>query len=417
MLQTPFTQAVVTRRPRPTGVASASAPSAQFGLSGFPRFCATTLSLLATCTSGWISTVAGWERGGQDTERVAWIFVGLVLLLSAHLIPALARDTALPLRLTSLFLWVVAMVATGYTHATFFITAQEHAGATRASQIVYTPVAQTVPTAGRSLDEIATERAKVERDLAQTNAQQCREKCTGTTVRRAVLNAKLTALNIEVDEARRQERSVDEAAADRQHLAQLKLSAMADPFTYRLAALMNVDTSTVDLGMALSFGWLLEGVACLGWLLALPRKRQQNTEEVTATTTVFDALPNESNASACESNVSYGMSNAVSVDSNGGAFPRDALTLHAANPVAVVGHDVSADRGGLDSPDSIGDQAEIASDLRRLLSAIERGETRRTVKDIRRYLRCSQEKAQSLRRDIDNAGCVAAGSVDRLAVL
>jgi len=420
MLQNTFAQAVGVRQPLESieSASTTASRASQSGLSGFPRFCATTLSVLATCTSAWISTVAGWERGGQTTERVAWIFVGLVLLVSAHLIPALSRDTALPLRLTSLLLWAVAMVATGYTHATFFIAAQEHAGEARASQIVVpASVVQSEAGIGRSLAQIAIERAQVERELAFATAQQCRDKCTVLTVRRAALSARLTALNIEVDEAKRQERSADEAAADRQHVAQLKTSALADPVTYRLAALMHVHTGTVDLGIALSFGWLLEGVACLGWLLALPRKRQDDWDGRSVTTGGCETLLKESNVIASKSNVPHDPSNAHADESNEANILGDTLTLGASNAVALAGHDDSENRRGEGSSGTGGVQSGIAPDLRRLLSAIERGETRRTVKDIRRYLKCSQEKAQSLRREIDNAGYVAAEGVDRLAAL
>jgi hypothetical protein len=373
------------------------------GLSGFARLCAIFLSLMATCTSGWISIVAGWERGGQGPERAAWIFVGLVLLLSAHLIPALSRDSALPLRLTSLLLWAVAMVATGYTHATFFIAAQEHAGAARASQIVGAPALVSVeapPT--RTLDQIAIERALVERDLALANAQQCREKCPALGARRATLNARLTALNIEVDEARRRERSADEAREDRQHLAQMKTSAMADPVTYQLAALLKVSTGAVDLGMALSFGWLLEGVACLGWLLALPRKRSLEWNHDKVANAPEGTLPNKSNVTSDCSNGFSPQSNAVKAESNESKFRSDAVTHIVSREGESVSRDDTVDRTGASRSRIGGDESEIPPDLRRLLSAIERGETRRTVKDIRRYLRCSQEKAQSLRREIGN---------------
>ena len=58
-------------------------------VSRYTRATACVLSLVATGTSAAIAVVAGCDRGGSSTERFAWIFVGLVLLLSARQFPLL----------------------------------------------------------------------------------------------------------------------------------------------------------------------------------------------------------------------------------------------------------------------------------------------------------------------------------------
>ncbi|WP_157381846.1 hypothetical protein [Burkholderia ubonensis] len=56
-----------------------------------PRFLALSLGLGATGPSAWISIVAGIERSGTAGERFGWAAVALVVLLAAHLLPALTR--------------------------------------------------------------------------------------------------------------------------------------------------------------------------------------------------------------------------------------------------------------------------------------------------------------------------------------
>lgn len=366
---------------------------AQQSLGGFPRFCAISLALMATGTSAWISTVAGWERGGEITERVAWIFVGLVLLFSAHLIPALSRNAAMGLRMMALALWATAMLATGYTHATFFIAAQQHAGEARARKID-TPSSGLVAAAaspGRTLDQIAGERAQVQRDIAIASAQHCRDKCPWLTVRQATLNSKLTALNIEVDEARRRERSADQAAAELDRVAGLKRSAMADPVTYRLAALFNVSPGTVDLGVALAFGWLLEGVACVGWLLALPQRSNVPLLAAHLEPVSGGALGSVSNGNSGGSNVSAGESNVSAVESNVAVAAESAAAEQAALEVTTepVAASVAATENGDDG---------LHPKIRGLVVSVERGEIKPTVKAIRAHLECSQERAMEVRQ-------------------
>ncbi|WP_232435514.1 hypothetical protein [Burkholderia ubonensis] len=64
-----------------------------------PRFLALSLALGATGPSAWISLVAGVERSGKPGERFGWATVALVVLLVAHLLPALTRGDRWPVRL------------------------------------------------------------------------------------------------------------------------------------------------------------------------------------------------------------------------------------------------------------------------------------------------------------------------------
>ncbi|WP_244122380.1 hypothetical protein [Burkholderia latens] len=128
--------------------------------STLPLRIALVLALGATGTSAWISIVAGIERGGTSAERVAWAAVALVALLAAHLLPALTRGEPLQIKLPAMALWLVCLVGTGYGHATFFLSAQQHAGAQRASAIeTLRPNAQAEP--GRPRDVVARDQARV----------------------------------------------------------------------------------------------------------------------------------------------------------------------------------------------------------------------------------------------------------------
>jgi hypothetical protein len=95
-----------------------------------------TFATVATATFVCVSVMAARERGGQFNERLVWVGIGLVVMLSAHLMPALCRGTPVTIRIAALLLWLVSMVATGYGHAMFFMSAQEHAGVLRTSYFV-----------------------------------------------------------------------------------------------------------------------------------------------------------------------------------------------------------------------------------------------------------------------------------------
>ena len=91
---------------------------------------------LATVASGTalsLSILAGWQRGGTLPERVVWVAMGIVLVVSAHLLPALIRESPLIVRGMGSALWVACMMTAGYGHLNFFLLAQQHAGERRAS--------------------------------------------------------------------------------------------------------------------------------------------------------------------------------------------------------------------------------------------------------------------------------------------
>ena len=234
------------------------------------RVLVTLLAGTATLTSMGISILAGWARGGSTMERTAWVFVGLVLLLSAHLIPALTKGLHIARRAPALIIWAGAMLATGYGHATFFVVAQHDAGAVRARLVPTQPTPVGQGPVGRSQGVIAADRATVDQQLAALEAQKCRDTCTYITYRRKTLQARRAALDIEMQDAKRRYALEDEADAARAKTEAQRETAMADPVSALLSGVFGVKVSAVNLWLSVFLGWLMESVACLAWSLALP---------------------------------------------------------------------------------------------------------------------------------------------------
>lgn len=213
------------------------------------------LAVTATATAACLSILAGWQRGGWVAERALWIAVGVVLVVAAHLLPALCRSHGWRIRVLGTVLWLACMAATCYGHAVFFVMAQKHAGELRAEAV---PV---VVTHGRGLAEIAVERADSVARLARVTERRCGDRCATVRIERATLTARLDALDVEAAEAKRAEAAQDSAAAAR-------AAAMADPVTGALTA-FGLPVAHADLIAGLAFAAVLEGVACFAWLLVL----------------------------------------------------------------------------------------------------------------------------------------------------
>jgi hypothetical protein len=300
------------------------------------------LAVTATATAVCLSIVAGWQRGGWAVERALWIAVGVVLVIAAHLLPALVRSHGWRIRLIGAALWVACMAATCYGHAVFFVMAQKHAGELRAAAV------PAVESHGRDLSVIARDRADVVTRLARATARRCVDLCPALRVERTSLAARLEALDIEKGEAIRLQAAQDRSEAARD-------AAMTDPVTGALTA-FGVTVAHADLVAGLAFAAVLEGVACFAWLLAIP------LDAVTeiAVTPVAQGSHAESVTPVTES------SNAVA-------------------PVATT----------VTEP-----VAEPVDDVKRVFDAVTAGQLRPTVNEIRRFLGCSQATASAVRKQI-----------------
>ncbi|MGA4215157.1 hypothetical protein ACI2UO_25405 [Ralstonia nicotianae] len=314
------------------------------------------LSIGATGTAICLSVLAGWQRGGSLPERLVWVAVGVVLVVSAHLLPALVRDSPYRVRAVAGVLWLACMATTCFGHLTFFVLAQRHAGELRAPAI---PVAElALPV--RSLTVIMAQRASITAQLATANTRRCLRDCPMQEARRVTLTAKLDALEAEAGEIRRRQ-SADDRAKERRD------ALVADPVTARLAALLATTITRVDLLSGLAFAAVLEGVACLLWTVTL-RSRSPVTEvaPVVAPVTVNHPPVMASHGPESESHT----------QERGSHTP-------ANEPVTSL--------PATESPDP---------DMTQLAQAVAAGQVRPTVADIRRFLRVSQARAATLHRQL-----------------
>jgi hypothetical protein len=333
------------------------------------RRTALALAVAATTTALSLSVLAGWQRGGSLQERLAWVTIGLVLVTSAHLLPALLRESSFLVRVTGSVLWSACLMTACIGHAVFFVTSQQHAGELRVLAVPTAPV----QTSGRSLTNVMAERAVATAQLATVNARYCPSNCPTLEARRTTLAARVDALNAEADDIRRQQVAADRVTARRDALR-------ADPVTSRLAALLGVPASRIDLLFGSLFAAVLEGVACLLWAVALrpsslPVAMGARMPEVAAVTDSVDTTPPTITAVA----------NA----------PHPAVTrVTVSHPERAPGRETLA----TSPPSSASDPVD--NHLTQLVRDIANGLVRPTVADIRRHLGCSQAKAVALRRQI-----------------
>ncbi|MGA4231786.1 hypothetical protein ACI2UN_08720 [Ralstonia nicotianae] len=313
------------------------------------RLACLALAVGATGTAICLSVLTGWQRGGSLPERLVWVAIGIVLVVSAHLLPALVRGAPLGVRGMAVVLWLACMAGACYGHASFFLVAQRHAGELRAASA---PLTEMMPEE-RSLTAVMAERATVTAQLATVNARQCQHGCPTLVARRVTLTARLDALEAEAGEIRRRQ-STDDRALERRD------ALVADPVTARLAALLRTTAVRVDLLSGLVFAAVVEGVACLLWTVTL-RSGPAVTEVPPVSAPV--------------------------------------MVSHAPEPAS---HEPMADSHALVSdlvtPLPAGESR--SADVTQLAQAVAAGQVRPTVADIRRHLACSQARAIALRRQL-----------------
>jgi len=275
--------------------------------------------------------------------------VGIVLVVAAHLLPALCRPHGWRIRALGLALWIGCMTATCYGHAVFFVMAEKHAGDFRAA------VVPVVSVPGRNLAEIANDRASIVARLARVTERKCGDRCAAVRIEHTTLDAKLVALDAESAEVMRRELALDRADAER-------AAAKADPLAGLLTD-FGVAADRVDLVAGMAFAVVIEGVACFCWLLAL-RPAEAPVKTVTPAQDASHVLPVTPVMRA---------STLVAHSGNGTSGRQDAATLPA---------------------------GEQADDLTRVLTATCNGTLRGTVAEIRKHLGCSQAKAATIRKQL-----------------
>lgn len=345
------------------------------------------LAISATSTALCLSVLSGWQRGGALPERLVWVAIGLVLVTSAHLLPALLRDAPILVRAIGSVLWGACLATACIGHAVFFVTAQQHAGELRVSAVPATPVS----TSGRSLTAVMAERATVTSQLAAANARYCAGNCALLEARRVTFAARVDALNAEADDIRRQQVADDRVTARRDALR-------VDPVTSRLAALLGVPVPRIDLLFASMFAAVLESVACLLWTVALrppslPAVKGVSTPAVATVEDSVDVTPSTITAVANATNASHPVVMPVKVSHTDATVSREIVTASHCDTICS-----DAPRYDPATPPSTSDPIDVH--LTRLTQDVAAGRVRPTVADIRRHLGCSQAKAAALRRQL-----------------
>lgn len=348
------------------------------------RRSAFVLAVSATATALCLSVLAGWQRGGTLPERLIWIAIGMVLVTSAHLLPALIHEMPIAIRAVGSVLWGACLLAACFGHAVFFTLAQQNAGELRAATVQTTSVSEPA----RSLTTVMAERATVTAQLALAQARNCIGNCTTLKSRRVTLAARLDALNAEADDVRRQRAAVDRVTAQRDAL-------LVDPVTSRLAALLGITAMRVDLLSGLMFAAVLEGVACLLWTVALRSSGTEAESSATGVTSPAVAMTGDVTAP-----VVAAVTDATDLGEPG---VTQVIASHAGKTVSrkdvTPGHETTprshAPRDGPITPFPTARTDHLLSQLVRDVTA---GLVRPTVADIRRHLGCSQARAAELRR-------------------
>ncbi|WP_431229168.1 twin-arginine translocation pathway signal protein [Burkholderia contaminans] len=350
------------------------------------------LAVLATSTSTWITVVAGIERGGRINEQIAWAAVGVVLLLGAHLIPAVIRQSPPKVRIAAMTVWAVCMLSTGYGHATFFLTAQGHAGDVRAATVQRSlPAPQQQVPHGRTPAAVAADQARVKQALIAARATRCATSCRLLEARRESLSIQLAALDVEAEEARRNQAAADRVRASTEAVRLRVERARLDPVSARAADALGISRDSIDLAIAITFGGLLECVACLGWMLALASSAT--------------SIRNDARADANQTIELVGLAGqTATVATHSELLLGDQLT-----PA-----DIAPTRDN-DEASTFPPTPETDQDLVKITHAIALERLRPTVKEIREFLHCSQKRAMELRRQFLDDVCDASRSPAELA--
>ena len=355
------------------------------------RVVALAVAVIATSTSIAISVLAGFERGGTAAEQWVWTALALALLLSAHLIPAMARDAQPFVRLVALLLWLAAMVSTAYTHGTFFLAAQQHAGEVRAEQVRVPDAAHDEASTRDSITALLRQQARLQGALNQSALVRCVADCRSLAVRRKTLRDQLDSIKGQLDEERRAEQADDRQATERAHALARQEEQRGDPVSARVSGWLGVPVPSLDLALAIFLGLLLESVACFFWSIVLTVTRSGDLPAVN-----FGV-----NAPV------HGATVGIARTPMHQAFVLGAIPP-AANDSRVIEHGPESSKEteprseatiGAEKVDADAERAEVDDEVM-LRKALEAGLATNSIADITRVLRCSEGRALALRRKI-----------------
>lgn len=235
------------------------------------------LAITFTTVSLAMITEASWARSGSLSEAIIMSFLSGGVALSAHLLPALTRRRVgkFGWGVVSL-IWIVALLATLYSHTIFFISTSSNAGNLRATESTQVKdiAAQSEETKklmqntdARSVVAISRDIANVDIQINQLTPRACTN-CKRIKANIAGLQAKKDALNVEMDESKRIASLRDKAIEMDQKAAAAKDNARLDPVAEKLmGTFKGINADAMTLFYSLLLAALLEMLATLCWWL------------------------------------------------------------------------------------------------------------------------------------------------------
>lgn len=327
------------------------------------------LGASATAISVCIAAYAGWLRGDTGLAQLVWIALGVVAVFGLHLLPMYFSQAGTWLRTLLFVIWVALLAFVMEGQVTFFLIEQINAGDKRAKAVplMIQAIAQT--PSGRSPTLIARDAAEVNAKLALVDAIRCPAgACPTVQARKATLSARLAALTVEADEAKRREAEEDRRQAQADEAQAIRDSRRANPFASSLASLL--DTTEARLNSILVFipTVVLDGLAVACWLLLAGKERRARQRACVA----FDDCPLVAQVT-------------VATKDEPGAVTAK-LDVATCEPVAVA---AVGSTSGKSEDDTVLDE---------LHKAVVTGRIKATQTAIRKFRRCGQQEAGRLNR-------------------
>lgn len=240
------------------------------------QFACLSVAVGASLISAGIAVLVGMQRSDITAEQAIFAGVGCLGVFGSHLLLPLSRNRHMSTRTLGWVLWILCTAFVGYSHATFFISAQDRAELRRSEQFEASNVPRSKEPS-RELSDALTELAKVQGNLAALGLSTCQVECLKKQAKAAVLNGKIKAIEAEAEEIRNWR--TDKA----DHLSAMAAQKV-DPINQRISRVFELQSSTVGLATALLFSLMLEAVACYCWFLLLTRSDVSVIHESSAVT-------------------------------------------------------------------------------------------------------------------------------------
>jgi hypothetical protein len=226
-----------------------------------------------------MAAASALDRGGTLLDRALIVAIACVMVLGAHLLPALSRSAM------ARGLWVGCLLLTAWGHATFFVAAGHRSGTVRAEAVVQTGQARAIQA---ELDGIqARAVAVVSSDLAVAQArisaetlvlERCQrsgsseQPCQRSRQAIEVARLRTAALGDELTEARRAARLRERLVEVAGEQDQAKADVTADPIAQSVAGLLGLSAEAISMSVSLLSALVVELMAALLWSIGLQRE-------------------------------------------------------------------------------------------------------------------------------------------------